>query len=235
MIFPARKLSLHHEFTYTDSFEELNISVDDEISINGLLFKAESTKGLVFYLHGNGGNLETWGSIASTYTNLGYDIFIPDYRGYGKSNGSINSEDQFFNDMRKVYSKLIERYNKNTVVIIGYSIGTGTAAMLASENNPKTLVLKAPYYSLTEVVDGRMPFMPDFLLKYNFETYKYLKEVSSPIYIFHGTADNIIPYSNSLKLKEEFNEKVQLITLNNEGHQLGYNEVYLNNLSEILE
>ena len=107
--------------------------------------------------------------------------------------------------------------------------------MLAAENNPKKLILKAPYHSLTEVIDGRMPFMPDFLLKYKFETYKYLAEVDAPIYIFHGTADRIIPYSNSVKLKEEFDEKIDFTILQGEGHQLRYNEVYLNKLAEILE
>ncbi len=235
LLFPGAKLSPDYQFTYTDDFEELNIPVDDEININGLLFKAENTKGLVFYLHGNGGCLKTWGDIAQTYTGLGYDIFIPDYRGYGKSEGSIDSETQFFDDMRKAYAELIKRYNEDKVIIIGYSIGTGTAAMLAAENNPKTLILKAPYHSLTEVVDGRVPFMPHFLLKYKFETYKYLPKVNMPIYIFHGTADRIIPYSNSVKLKEELAEKIDFTTLQGEGHQLRYNQVYLNKLAEILE
>ena len=57
LIFPARKLSPDYKFTYIDDFEELNILVDNDITINGLLFKAEKTKVLIFYLHGNGGNI----------------------------------------------------------------------------------------------------------------------------------------------------------------------------------
>ncbi|GGB75435.1 alpha/beta hydrolase [Flavobacterium suaedae] len=237
LLFPGSKLSQSYQFEYLEDFEELNIPVDDEATINGLLFKAENAKGLVFYLHGNGGCLKTWGDIANTYTNLGYDIFIPDYRGYGKSTGDIENENQFFEDMRKVYTKLLKRYNEDEVIIIGYSIGTGAATMLAAENNPKKLILKAPYYSLTKVVNNKVPFMPDFLLKYKFETYKYLPKVNAPVYMFHGTNDRIIPYSNSLELKEipDISVKIELITLKDEGHQVGYNKVYLNKLAEILK
>lgn len=234
ILFPGTKLAAGYNYTYTNEFEELNIPVDEEIAINGLLFKAENSKGLIFYMHGNGGNLKTWGDIAPTYTALGYDIFISDYRGYGKSGGAIESEEQFFDDMRKAYKKLLKNYNEDKVIIIGYSVGTGTATMLAAENNPKKLILKAPYYSLTEVIDSRVPFMPHFLQKYKFDTYKYLPKVSAPVYIFHGTADRIIPYENSIRLKNR-NKKAELITLKGEGHQLRYNKVYLNKLAEILE
>ena len=236
LIFQATKLSSDYKFDYPANFEEINIPVDEEVKLNALLFKADNPKGVVFYLHGNGGCLDTWGNIASTYTDLGYDIFIPDYRGYGKSNGHIESEDQFVKDIKLVYAELLNRYDESKVVIIGYSIGTGTATILAAANHPKALVLKAPYYSLTEIINSRMPFMPDFLQKYKFETYKYLKNVKSPIYMFHGTADGIIPYNNSIKLQQYTGDKANLTILEGEGHLInGDNMQYREKLAEILK
>lgn len=236
IIFPAERLLQEYEFKFDGKFEELYISMSDNIKLNGLLFKAENSKGLIFYLHGNGGALDSWGDIASTYTNLGYDIFILDYRGYGKSEGYIESEDQFFSDVKKSYAELLKRYDEDAVIIMGYSIGTGSAAMLASLNNPKLLILKAPYYSLNNVIDGRVPFMPDFLRKYKFETYKFLENVKCPIYTFHGTKDRVIPYSNSEKLKEAFPDKIDLTTLQGTDHLInGNNKVFTAKLAEILE
>jgi uncharacterized protein len=74
--------------------------------LNGLLFKADSSKGVIFYLHGNAGNIGSWGNVATTYTKLNYDVFIIDYRGYGKSEGKINGQEQLFNDNEAAYNAL---------------------------------------------------------------------------------------------------------------------------------
>ncbi|MGK4569130.1 hypothetical protein [Flavobacterium sp. 3HN19-14] len=60
LIFHASKLPANYQFHFKGNFEELNISVDNKTNLNGLLFKTESPKGLVFYLHGNAGTLDTW-------------------------------------------------------------------------------------------------------------------------------------------------------------------------------
>src|SRR5262245_49290392 len=98
LIFFPDKLAKDHLFDFDQSFEKKNIIAGDGAVLNGLLFKADSSKGLIFYLHGNGGALNSWGDIASTYTDLGYDLFILDYRGYGKSEGVINKQQQLYED-----------------------------------------------------------------------------------------------------------------------------------------
>ncbi|MDV6169835.1 alpha/beta fold hydrolase [Flavobacterium sp. DG1-102-2] len=166
MIFQPEVLVKDYKFSFSGRFEEVMIQVEDNVSLNGVLFKSERTKGLVFYLHGNGGSLKGWGDIAKTYTDMGYDIFILDYRGYGKSGGKIISESQFFDDVKKAYAFLLKSYSEDTVIITVYSIGTGPATMLASVNHPKALVLQAPYYSLKETVSTIVPFVPGFIKKY---------------------------------------------------------------------
>lgn len=223
MFFQPEILAKDYKFTFHTEFEELSIRVEKNVNLHGLLFSAPKSKGLVFYLHGNGGSVKGWGDIAQTYTGMGYDIFILDYRGYGKSDGKITSENQFLDDVNKVYAYMKERYSEDRIIITGYSIGTGPAAMLASVNHPKALVLQAPYYSLKETINGMVPFMPDFLKKYDFETYKYLQKVKVPVCIFHGTADKLLSYSNSEKLKAEFKKGDVLIALPGQGHN-GINE-----------
>ena len=218
MIFQPEILAKDYKFSFPGEFEELSIPVDDAIKLNGILFKAENSRGLIFYLHGNGGSVKGWGDIAQTYTDMDYDVFILDYRGYGKSNGKIESENQFYQDVKKAYSYLLKQCPEERVVIIGYSIGTGPATMLASVNHPKALILQAPYYSLRETTNSSAPFMPDFLQKYNFETYKFLQKVKAPVCIFHGTDDHVLSYSNSEKLKNIFKKGDTLVTLSGQGH-----------------
>jgi len=219
IIFFPQKLNTNYQFKFgQEKFEELNIKTTDGKLLNGLLFKANNTKGLIFYLHGNAGSLSSWGNVAKTYTDLNYDVFILDYRSYGKSEGSINGEKQLFTDNQVVYNELKNRYNENNIVILGYSIGTGLASKLASENNPKELILQAPYYSMKDMMQHNFSFIPTFILKYKFATNEYLKNCKMPITIFHGNNDNVIYYGSSLKLKKDFKSKINLITLDNQGH-----------------
>lgn len=236
MIFMANKLPKDYKFEFNQDFEELNIPSFDAKIQNGLLFKTPNPKGLVFYLHGNAGSLDTWGSVAKNYTDLGYDIFILDYRGFGKSEGDIENQDQVFQDLTFAYNKLITKYDRNKVVIIGYSIGTGLATYLASIENPKKLILQAPYFNFLEFSSGRVPFVPDFLKKFKFETNKYIVKVKSPIYIFHGNKDQVISYDNSIRLQKLIKPVDKVFILDGQNHlNMNGNLDFLEELKVILE
>jgi uncharacterized protein len=236
IIFFPQKLGKSYKFEFGQKFEEKNIKATDGKLINGLLFKADSSKGLIFYLHGNTGSLSSWGEVAKTYTDLNYDVFIIDYRGYGKSEGEINGQNQLFEDNQSAYKELKKSYNEDKIIIIGYSIGTGFASKLASTNKPKLLILQAPYYNLTDMMKQRFSFVPTFILKYKLATNEYLKNCPMPVVIFHGDADEVIYYGSSLKLKEEFKKQDTLITLHGQRHNgMTDNEEYKTELARILK
>lgn len=176
------------------------------------------------------------GGVAKTYTKLNYDVFILDYRGYGKSEGEINSQEQLFEDNQMAYEALKKEYDEKNSIVLGYSVGSGMAAYLASTNNPKMLILEAPYYSLTDLMRNTYSILPTFILKYKFATNEYLKNAKMPIEIFHGTEDKSIYYGSSVKLKEELGEKIHLISLPNQGHNgITSNGVYQYAIKHLLE
>ena len=233
LIFFPEKLEQSYQFDFNQNFKELSIKTADDKLLNALLFEADNTKGVIFYLHGNAGSLESWGTVAELYTDLNYDVFILDYRGFGKSEGSINGEEQLHEDMQIAYNKVKETYKEEDIIVLGYSIGTGLAAKIAAENSPKLLILQAPYYSFKEMMSSH--FFPVFILKYKFRTDKFLKQCHCPVVIFHGDKDEIIDYKSSLKLKEEFKEQIQLIILQGEGHnEITENQNYRKELRRIL-
>lgn len=235
LIFFPEKLDKGYEFTFRQNFSELNFKTDDNVLLNGILFKADSSKGLIFYLHGNAGSLASWGEIAKTYTDLNYDLFMLDYRGYGKSEGSINGEDQIYDDIQTVYDNLKTGYDENNIVVLGYSIGTGPATKLASTNHPKLLILQAPYFNLTDLMKHYFPIIPAFVLKYKFETNKFIQECKMPIVIFHGDKDEVIYFKSSLKLKELIKKTDRLIILKGQGHNgMSDNIDYLTEIKKIL-
>jgi len=218
LIFFPQKLEKTFQFQFEQPYEEMFIRTIDDVSLHGLLFRGQQSKGLIFYLHGNAGSLASWGAVAKTYTDLNYDVFMLDYRGYGKSGGEIEAEKQLFEDNQAAYVELAKKYAEDQIIILGYSIGTGMAAQLASINQPKLLILQAPYYSLTDMMKHTFSFIPTFLLKYKFATHEYVKQCKMPVVIFHGNRDEVIYYGSSLKLQQEFKQQDVLITLDNQGH-----------------
>lgn len=235
IIFIPEKLPKNFSYNFPNKFEELNIKMEDGKLLNGVLFKAEKSKGLIFYIHGNGGSVNSWAHISKTYTELGYDLFLLDFRGYGKSEGEITSEKQMFQDNQTVYNLFKKKYSEDNIVVLGYSIGTGMAAKLASDNAPKLLILQAPYYNLTEMMQRNFSFIPSIVLKYKFAINDYLKNRKMPVVLFHGTNDEVISFVNSKKLQQEFKKGDTLILLEGEIHNgITHNLEYLNALQQIL-
>jgi pimeloyl-ACP methyl ester carboxylesterase len=226
-------------YHFDGKFEERNIQTKDRRKLNGLLFRADSSKGLIFYLHGGGHTLDKWGSYAKTYTTLHYDIFFLEYRGFGKSDGNVSTEKELYSDVQDAYNNLKTVYKENSIVVLGYSLGTAPAASLAANNNPKMLILQAPYYSGAEAVKNNYPFLysiiPSFLLKYKLETYKFVEQTKAPIVIFHGANDSTFNVDQAYRLKKRCKPGDQLIVLENQGHN-GFTENprYVQGLARLL-
>ena len=235
MFFPT-KLDKNYVFGF-DNSEEINIKAKDGTTLNSLLFKTENPKGLIFYLHGNAGALNTWGQIAPFYNSIGYDFFIMDYRGFGKSDGSISSQKQLFDDAQSAYDDMKKRYAEANIIIAGYSIGTGIAAHLAADNpTARMLILHAPYYSMESLVKEIAPALPSFLLRYKIPTYEYAAKCKMPIVLFHGDKDEVIDYENSVRLKSLLKSTDKLIIIEGENHNgITDNIVYREELAKELQ
>jgi len=233
--FPGAKLPVNYKYHYPVKFREVSIKTKDSILLSGILFPSDSSKGVILYLHGNTGALDKWGNISKTYTSLHYDLFMLDYRGYGKSEGSIQNEDQLYSDVQEAYNYLKSLYKENTIIVLGYSIGTGPAAFLASKNHPKELILQAPYYSLPDAMHKLRPTFDTTKIAFHFNTYQFLKQTTVPVIIFHGDQDKMFYYGSSEKLKAFFKPGDELITLPGAGHPfMDQNPIYLDSLKRIL-
>ena len=201
LLFFPTELPQDYEYQFAYPFEEVFLTPEDGVSINAIHFKTENPKGVILYFHGNAGDLSRWGVISEYFVAKDYDIFIMDYRTYGKSTGKL-SEQAFYDDAQFCYAHLLKQYQENDITLYGRSLGTGIATFLASKNNPKQLVLETPYYSVLDVAKKRFPILPvSSLLKYEFPSNEFIVDVKCPITMFHGTDDRVVPYYSAEKLK----------------------------------
>ncbi|GAA4051104.1 alpha/beta fold hydrolase [Hymenobacter glaciei] len=218
LLFAPTHLPAEYQFRFPGRFEERWTTAADGARLHGLLFKAPDSKGLVFYLHGNGGALDSWGDAAATYTALHYDVFMLDYRGYGKSGSRISNQAQMLVDVDSVYRQLLPEYPESRTVILGYSLGTGPATWLAARHHPKLLILQAPYFSMRDMATRLYPFVPGFLLRYPMATNELIGQVSASIVLFHGDHDEVIDYNSTLRLKALLKPTDTLIVLTGARH-----------------
>jgi len=236
-LFKPEKLSKDFQFFYENQeTEEYNLETRDGAVINGLLFKPKNrSKGVVLYLKGNSKSIKGWGKFAVDFTRHDYSVLMVDYRGFGKSTGK-RSQKAIKRDLQEIYNLIKEKATEERIIVYGRSFGSGFAAKLASMNNPKMLILDAPYYSLTKVTGRYMPFMPlSIIMKYPLPTYKWLKYVKCPIHIIHGTNDKLIPFKTSVKLSQIQPKITRLYTVIGGGHKnLNNFESYHKMLGEII-
>ncbi|HEY8359044.1 MAG TPA: alpha/beta fold hydrolase, partial [Ramlibacter sp.] len=144
-------------------------------TLSMLHLQLPAPRGVVFFLHGNAGNLASWFTDTGFYREANFDLVMPDYRGYGKSTGRITSARQLRADVRAAWDSVAAQYQDRPVVLYGRSLGTGLAADLAEqltrEGRPPALtVLVSPYASMRELTREFYPWVPPGLLRYPLDT-----------------------------------------------------------------
>lgn len=234
LLFFPTKTPRNYSYQFDIPFKEMDLKTDNGILLNTVLFQADSSKGVILFLHGNGGAISGWGQGAGLYTRSGYDILYLDYRTFGKSGGKISSEQQLVDDAQLAYDFLKENYAEENIILSGTSMGTGIASRIAATNNPKYLLLNAPYFSLRSLIREKTKIVPPFLFKYQFKTQQHLSKVNCPISIFHGNLDGLIPHEHALSLKEKY-PKIDLHIIENYGHNdLSMSPLFMKETAAIL-
>ena len=216
--FRPEKLTTAFQYKYPFPFEELDFDMEDGGRINAIYFKVTNSRGVVYYLKGNSKSIKGWGKFAKDFLSNGYDFFMMDYRGFGKSKGK-RSQARVYNDAQYIYKWLAQSYPEDKIVLYGRSWGSGIAARIASWNKPKLLILDSPYFSFYYNINRYLFFTPlKLILKYDIRTDQYLKITTCPVHIIHGTKDRLISFSQSEKLKALYPDKITLHKINNGRH-----------------
>lgn len=216
--FHPEKLPKNFRYKYPFPFEEVNFEMEDGGLVNGLHFKVPNAKGVVFYFKGNSRSIKGWGKFARDFLGKGYDFFVVDYRGFGKSRGR-RTETILYNDSQQVYKWLTKQYEEENIVIYGRSMGSGIATRIASWNEPKMLILDSPYYSFFHQVMRYGFLLPiKIILKYKIRTDRFIKKVHCPIFLIHGTRDRLIPFNFSKRLLALAPSRTKLYPIEGGGH-----------------
>ncbi|MDN3646795.1 alpha/beta hydrolase [Pontixanthobacter aestiaquae] len=175
-------------------FEEVALETADGLTLRSFYKPADEGRPTAVYFHGNGGTLLGSAAATSRLGQKGYGLLLVEYRGYG-GNAGEPSEAGFYQDGRAALAFLEARgVQQDQTILIGNSIGGGTATQMATEIQPKALILVAPFTSVPDVASAALPWVPVHLLvRDQFDNTAKMAKIDAPVLVQHGSADTMIP------------------------------------------
>jgi pimeloyl-ACP methyl ester carboxylesterase len=216
LLFQPDRLPANHRFDFGVDVHERFIDVPGA-RLHALHLLRPAARGLVFYLHGNAGNLQGWFADLDFYRQAGFDLFMLDYRGYGKSSGRIENEAQLHADVRAAWDAIAPSYASKKRVLLGRSLGTALAARLALAVQPDLTVLVASYTSMGALAAEYYPWVPTRTLRYPLATDTDVTQLRTPLLLLHGARDTLIAPSHSEALRQR-NPAARLHVVQGAGH-----------------
>ncbi len=158
---------------------------------------------VLLYLHGNAGNISHRLFIAKGWADRGYGCFLLDYRGYGLSTGTIRMESDLADDALAAYQWLrdVQGLPAGRIVLYGESIGCAPAIDLALREQVGAVVLIAPFTSLLDMSGFHYGLSQEWMVRnFQFDNESKIARLRSPVFILHGTADEIVPVQMGRRL-----------------------------------
>lgn len=154
---------------------------------------AERPGAAVVFCHGNGELINIWAEEMRWYTQRGYTVLLPEYRGYGRSEGSP-SQIEIVEDATHFYDRLaaLPSVDAQRIVYHGRSLGGGVVAQLAAVRKPAAMILASTFTSIPDVALGPIP-VPRFMIRDPFPVESVLKQYTGPVLILHGEKDQAVP------------------------------------------
>jgi uncharacterized protein len=187
------KLAADTPYRFSQSFTELNLNYDQETNLNVLEFRAGPAdsleKGVVLFFHDARGNNGAYAGVARELTAQGYEVWMMDYPGFGKSTGPMD-EQRLYQQALIFYKLARSRWKPLQIVLYGRGFGTGIAAQLASVRDCRRLILENADYSMTWAFRRYLFLYPvgGRFLHYHLPTNEYLPLVTAPVTIINGDA-----------------------------------------------
>ncbi|VAW94397.1 Hydrolase, alpha/beta fold family [hydrothermal vent metagenome] len=207
------------------AYENVEIVTTDNIRLHGWYLPVSNSRQVVLFFHGNGGNISHREDSLKIFNQLGLNVLIIDYRGYGLSEGSI-TESGIYLDAMAAWQYLLNQhdYSGKDIIVFGRSLGGAVATQLASQVQPRALIIESSFSSIKDMASRILPFISKLIyLRYDFNTESSIKQVRVPVLVMHSLDDDIIPFQLGIKIFKAANEPKEFYKLQG-NHNNGFME-----------
>lgn len=204
-------------------YEDVSLDVDGELTRGWYVHSEKSARGTVLFSHGNAGNMADRLESVGLLRDLGFDVLVYDYGGYGESEGAA-SEARCYADARAMWGYLTAERTiaPSSIVLFGRSLGAGVSCQLATEVEPAGVIIESAFRSVPAMAQQLYPIFPAKLLaRYVFDNESKVQSISSPMLFVHSPDDDIIPYDHGRRLYEAATEPKSFLEIRG-GHNDGF-------------
>ena len=222
LLFPATRVISFTPDIMAWKYENIYLEVDGE-KTNAWFIPVENARGTLLFSHGNAGNIGDRLDSVQIFRNLGLNVMIYDYGGYGLSAGKA-SEQRCYADSRAAWKYLAEEKGipADEIVLFGRSLGGGVATNLATEVKPACLILESSFMSTVTMARKSFPYLPvNLLLRHRFDNETKIQIITSPVLIIHSAQDELIPFHHGEGLFKVANEPKTFLQIKG-GHNDGF-------------
>ena len=245
MIFEESFIFLPTKYPHGDwqpeglDFEDISFESSDGMRLHGWYVPHKTPRAHLLFCHGNAGNLASRAPLMRyLYHQLEVSVFIFDYRGYGKSEGSP-SEEGVLNDARAARQWLATRtgVDADQLVLLGRSLGGALAVDLAASGGARGLILDSTFTSLPDVAARLYPWAPvRLLMRTQLDSLTKIQRYSGPVFQSHSDADEIVPYGLGKQLFEAIpSAEKTFFTIAGADHNSPPTPPYFDALNEFLD
>ncbi|MGO9514699.1 MAG: alpha/beta hydrolase [Steroidobacteraceae bacterium] len=218
LVFATARSQQHLRKDLPADAERVSVPVSAGVGLAGLIFHADSgndTGYWILQLHGNADSaFSVWQMRhCQALRGVGFSVMDVDYRGFGMTPGSA-SEAGMYEDAEAAYKALLLRgVPPSRVILLGHSLGSGPAVLLATRHEVAALILFGAFTSIPDAAADKYPLLPvRYVTSVQFDSLARMREVHVPVIITHSRADTLVPYSHALRLYAAANEPKRLIT-----------------------
>jgi fermentation-respiration switch protein FrsA (DUF1100 family) len=201
--------------------ETVSISTADGLRLNGWWLSSPGTHRTVIFFQGNRRQASDHALRLRTLVGLGVNALLFDYRGFGRTQGRIHSENDIYRDGQAAwdYVHRAREIPADAIILWGRSLGGAVAVEVARRQPSGALILESTFFALDEMARFHYPWLPtDSLLQFHFRNGDKLIDIRTPIIVLHSPEDGYIPFEQGLRLYEAASEPKVLIATS--GHHL---------------
>ena len=225
---PAMIFFPHRELAATPAawgmpYEDVSLTTADGTELHGWYIPRPGAERVLLFLHGNAGNISHRGDSVAIFRRLDLNVFIFDYRGYGRSGGTP-TETGLYQDAAAAWRYLVGTRGvpADNIVIFGRSLGGAVAAQLAAQVQPAALILESSLSSARDFAQAVFPLLSRVVVvRYDFDTVARLAQVRCPVLVLHSPADEIMPYHLGEKVYRSAHEPKRFVALRGD-HNNGF-------------
>jgi uncharacterized protein len=218
------------------AFDKISLLTADKVKLHAWWVPRQNARATLIFSHGNAGNISHRLAKLRIFHDLGLNVLLYDYRGYGRSEGSPN-EKGLYADVQAAYDFAVKEKNipADRIIAYGESLGGPVAAHLAANNTVNLLILDSTFTNLKDMAQSQSPLLVP-LVQSKFDTLSDVANVKSPTLILHSPDDEVVPYAQGRQLFAASKARKKFVKLHgsHNGGFLASKKAYVKGLGEFL-